>query len=315
MTPDNARRHAGPGHVESWFVRANHPSRPLALWLKITILAPVDGEPVAEAWLVAFDGENDQHHGWRETVPLDSASFEPDARAAGLRLGEGGAEGGVGPARVQLSFASQMAPLCLLPSRRLIDGPFPKSKLLTPMPWLRVSGWLELPGARWELADWEGMQGHNWGKEHAFEYAWGQCVFPGDTPAMVEAFTARVRIAGMTTPRLSALVVRHGEREYRFDRLFDPWRQEATIGPRRWTLRLRGRDGEARLRMDAADRPIACLGYKNPDGRMSYCFNSKLADTLLEIRPKDGPELHFTSPHGGALEFLRGEPEPDLAVI
>ena len=28
------------GHVESFFLKANHPSRPLAIWLKFTIFSP-----------------------------------------------------------------------------------------------------------------------------------------------------------------------------------------------------------------------------------------------------------------------------------
>ncbi len=35
------------------------------------------------------------------------------------------------------------------------------------------------------------MQGHNWGREHAFEYAWGQCLFPATELApesMLEGF-------------------------------------------------------------------------------------------------------------------------------
>ena len=314
MTPDNRARYRGPGHVESWFVRCNHPTRPLALWLKTTILAPAQGQAVAEAWLVAFDGEAGTHHAWRDTVPLSQASFETDASTGDFHLGEGGARGRVGPARVDLAFQGKMAPLCIFPTRAFIDGSFPKSKLLTPVPWLAASGTLELPGLRWEIDGWDGMQGHNWGREHAPEYAWGQCVFPGEPPAMVEGFTGRTRLGGLVSPRLSAMVVRVGEREYRFDRIFDPWRQEATITARRWTLRLRGKDGEARLRMDALDRPIACLGYRNPDGHLSHCFNSKLAEVLLELRLRDGQELRWQSPHGGALEFLRPEPEPGLPV-
>lgn len=315
MTPDNTLRHRGPGHVESWFVRLNDPSRPRAVWLKATILAPLEGAPVTEAWLVAFDGDAGRTWAWRDTVPLASATFSPTLSVAGLRLTEAGAVGGVGPASVELGWTSAMAPLCLFSTRAFIDGGFPRSKLLTPHPWLDARGTVRLPDTTWSCDGWLGMQGHNWGREHAEEYAWGQCVFPGATPAMVEAFTARVRVAGRLTPRLSALVVRRGDEELRFDTLFDPWRQEATLTEERWTLRLRGSAGEARLRMDGAGRPWACLGYRNPDGRMSYCFNSKLADTLLEVEPRHGAPFRCHAPHGGALELLRGSPSPALPVV
>ena len=47
------------GHYESWFQRANHPSRPQAFWIRYTIFSP-KGRPqdaVGELWAVYFDGE------------------------------------------------------------------------------------------------------------------------------------------------------------------------------------------------------------------------------------------------------------------
>lgn len=334
--PDNECRHDGrPGHVESWFLRLNHPSRPLALWLKATILAPLAGEAVAESWLVWFDGERGTTFAHKQTLPLAQARFAQLAGGAAevrtdaleLSLGpEGSARGELraphGTAAFDLRWTRLAGapgePLSLYPLRLLREGPFPKSKLLTPFPWLVFRGSLRLGDEAVSLDGWQGMEGHNWGKEHALEYAWGQCLFPQDgaaPAAMVEAFTGRTRVAGRSSPRISALVVRRGEETFRFDRLLDLWRQEATLTRTRWTLRLRGPEGEVRLRMEAKERPIACLGYHNPDGRLSYCFNTKLADVLLEVRPGRGPAFSCRSPHGGALEFLRGEPDPLLPVL
>ena len=49
---------------------------------------------------------------------------------------------------------------------------------------------------------------------------------------------------------------------------------------------------------------MVCLGYFNPDGRLSYCLNSKLAHVRLEVEPRHGDAFVLTSEHGGALEFL-----------
>jgi hypothetical protein len=159
------------------------------------------------------------------------------------------------------------APLAIMP-RALARGSF---RARSSRPIRGSSGLAEVFGERWDVTGWNGMQGHNWGREHAFEYAWGQCFFPADKgapEAMVEGFTGRIRIAGRTTPRLSAMVVRRGTRTYSFATIFDFWRQEAHVGPERWTLSLKSADGEARLRMDAAGQPMACLGYANPDARL-----------------------------------------------
>jgi hypothetical protein len=322
------------GHVESYFVRANHPQRPLALWLKATVLAPLEGEPVAETWLIAFDGERRRTWAHKATHPLRDAAFlangdttQISAGTFRLSLADPGLAAGSlsspdGQASFDLSWSrmpSQVGePLALYPSRLLRTGPFPQSKLLTPFPWLKVHGSLEVFGESLRVEGWDGMQGHNWGKEHAWEYAWGQCNFPGggkEPDASAEGFSGRIRIGGRPSPRFSALVVRRGDREYRFDAIFDLWRQEAHLDKERWSVRFRGRDGEARWRMDAVGRPVACLGYANPDGRVSYCYNTKLADVLLEVQPRGEAAFTCRSPHGGALEFLRSRPDAGLRIV
>jgi len=341
--PPNAPRYAGaPGHVESYFLRANDPLRPRALWLKATILAPRDAPAVGETWLIWFDGEAGRTFACKHTHALAPGQFRATPEGAAIALGSyalsigasGEARGEVRRGDERASFAFRYAPssspvavpLSIYPWRFLREGAFPKSKLLTPSPSIVLAGSVNVPalggapGTREEVSldGWTGMCGHNWGREHAFEYAWGQCLFPAEgaePETMVEGFSGRVRVGGRTSPRLSAAVVRRGAREYRFDRIFDFWRQEAHVSTTRWTLRLGGPDGELRLRMDATSQPFACLGYESPDHTLAYCFNSKLAEVLLEVRPRGESSFSRTSKHGGALELLRREPEPGVMVI
>jgi hypothetical protein len=340
LPPNRTRFNRRPGHVESYFLRANDPRRPRALWLKQTILAPLDGPAVAESWLLWFDAERGTTFAHRASHPFERARFEGDGDPAvrietdsvvmdiGALRGSarGSAIAAEGRASFDLAWSAEDAPrarpLSILPYRVLRTGPFPRSKLLTPFPSLRFEGTLEVDGETVSLDGWSGMQGHNWGKEHAFEYAWGQCNFDGveggDDPndrVMVEGFTGRVLVAKRPTPRMSALVVRRGAREFRFDQVFDYWRQSATVEKDRWELSLRSRDGEATLRMDASGKPMVCLGYANPDGALAYCFNSKLAEVSLTVRPSDGATFRCHSAHGGALEFLRREPDPRFGRV
>lgn len=327
LSSDNACRYEQrPGHVESWFIRANDPSSPRALWLKMTILAPLHGAPVAETWLIWFDGTSGQTLAHKQTVPLAEALFSQATIRVGPCRFEWGSPSRVsgelqtraGPVSYQLELQSLEAPLCLFPSRALLRTAIPRAKTVTPGPVIKLNGELRLPGETVSVANWYGSQGHNWGQEHTFEYAWGQCVFAPDANGpltMVEGYSARVKVGGGVLPRMSGLVVRRGDDEYRFDRTFDFFRQEATLTPRRWTVRLRSSAGEARLRIDASERPMVCLGYENPNGEMSYCFNSKLSQVLLEVRPTKGAEFHCRSEHSGALEFLRRTAESGLEVI
>ncbi len=321
---DNELRfHGQKGHVESYFLRANHPTRPLALWLKATILAPLHGPAVAESWFIFFDGEKNTTFANKQTTPFSAASFSGDGAAikvAGVDFvfdAVGSARGSMpspeGTARFELTWKKDESPIAqplrMLPFRFLRTGFFPKSKMETPFPSLHLSGRIELPTGTVNLENWLGAQGHNWGKEHYFEYAWGQCVFP-EHDVMVEAGTGRVRVAGKISPRLSIMVVRKGARVFRFDTIFDIWRQRAEVASDRWLVSLRSSDGEATFELDAAHRPMVCLGYDNPNNERSYCFNSKLAKATLTVRPADGASFTCHSAHGAALEFLRREADP-----
>ena len=322
------------GRVESYFLRANDPNRPRAFWLKATVLAPLKGPAVAEVWFIWFDGENNKTFAHRQTVPFDQAQFSEVG--GGLLINAGGnhfrlAANGKSTGSMlrnqvkatwdltwQSSENSIADRLSIFPWKVLRTGPFPKSKLLTPYPSLLFSGQIIVDNELIEISKWPGMQGHNWGKEHAFEYAWGQCLFPAETgkpDVMVEGFSGRIKLGKTISPRMSALVVRAGNKTYQFNTIFDYWRQQAQVDSRRWTVKLQGKDGVASLTMDAGKMPLACLGYYNPDGHLSYCLNTKLAHVWLHVQPTDGPAFSRESAHGGALEFLRHEPDPSIAEV
>ncbi len=333
---DNALRYrpGGSGHVESFFLRGNAPDRRLAFWLKATVFSPRPDSAVAELWCIVFDAENGRHWSEKRTVPFEHTTFagDPmtiDIAGADFDLGpEGFARGSLkgegGPCSWDIGWTPSPGvlgeALCLLPSEKMIDGAFPRSTPLTPWPALRLTGSIEVWGETIDLDKWTGMQGHNWGREHAFEYAWGQCHFLDenhDPFCWVEGFSAKIRLAGRPTPFISALTVRRNDSEYRFDRLVDIWRQEASVklDEYTWRVRLRSGDGEAALVMTAAPEEMVCLGYHNPDGRLSYCLNSKLARVHLRVNPVNEAAFECVSEHGGALEFLRNSPDPSFERV
>lgn len=317
MNPNDPRfpTHDG-GHVESWFLRANDPAARRALWLKATVLRR-PGEAVAEVWCARFDGAFTR--ALKHTVPLDAARFGAEIEIGGcvFRPGpDGYAAGRIDDLRWELSWQADPvlgAPLCPYPSPRMVDGGFPRSKLLTPVPVARFDGHLSGGGDTLNVESWLGMQGHNWGREHAYRYVWGQCIFPGADGAplaMAEGFSGQLKLGPVVTPVLSVLIVRRGQEEYRFNRIYDLWNQQVEIGDFRWRARFVGPAGEAVLQMEANPAEAVCLGYHNPDGSLAYCRNSKLAKTTLQVNPFNAEGFTCHAPHGGALELLDRTPDP-----
>jgi hypothetical protein len=68
------------GFYESYFLRANHPERPLAFWIRYTVFSPKDNPAatVGQLWAIYFDGEAGSHIAVKQSIAFDAsrAAFE-----------------------------------------------------------------------------------------------------------------------------------------------------------------------------------------------------------------------------------------------
>ena len=103
------------GHYESFIQRANHPSRPLAFWIRYTLFSPA-GHPEAalgELWAVFFDGENGRHVVVKQEAPIAGCTFERECfgvqitdedLAQGAHLGPGALQGQASAASHEIAW-------------------------------------------------------------------------------------------------------------------------------------------------------------------------------------------------------------------
>src|SRR5215467_2631372 len=82
------------GHYESFFLRANHPLRPLAFWIRYTIFSPRRHPEQAqgELWAIAFDGETGRHVAVKRELPFADCAF--GSSQLSVRVGEAHLEPG-----------------------------------------------------------------------------------------------------------------------------------------------------------------------------------------------------------------------------
>jgi hypothetical protein len=289
----------GRGHYESFYLKGNHPSRRLGVWLKFNLLEPV-GAPdrlEGELWGVWFDGETGQHVVAQRVLPREGV--EVRAGATMLRLGDAVLEHGrdalVERAQItggdhQIAWDVRLEPMAPpvvhFPSRRLYEGGFPRKKILTPIPRGRLDGWIEIDGNHHVLDGWEGLHGHNWGREHAPRYAYGNGVFADG--AYVDGFSARVGLGPVSSPWLSMLVVRLPDgRELPFNRPARWLSGHPLVDDERWELDLPGQGGaRLRLAMTALRSDMVVLSYRNPDGQVGLCANTKFARGHLRVEER-----------------------------
>lgn len=328
LSPPNAVRFdpsARRDHVESYFLKANEPNGDRAVWIKATIYASASepDRPVAEGWAIAFDrrGGTNKHVAVKHVLPFSQASFsdkhldvhwtlpasQPDEPSEHLSLQPGRTSGRIvrrGDAIAwNLDLAGEARAFVPYPLESMYRGAFPKSKTLTPYPDLRMSGEVVVNGERWDIANWCGMQGHNWGRGHADLYAWCHVnTWDSDAEFIVEAMSGRVRVGPIMTPVLTVVCARFRGVDYLWNGPIEMARAHGDIGLRRYSFTAEAKRAriEGLFEVDAGD--MVGLHYPNPDGPMTYCLNSKLARAHVRLEVRGRPPVALRS-RAAALEI------------
>ena len=280
------------GHYESYFQRANHPSRPLAFWIRYTIFSP-RGRPeqaVGELWAIVFNGETGRHVVVKQQMSMaqcrfDSARFYVEIGDARLEPGhlQGSAASGEHAVAWNLAFAGDAAPLFLLPVGMYSAG-FPKAKSLVGLPMAGYNGSIAVDGDSIAIENWMGSQNHNWGSQHTDDYAWGQVAgFDTHPDSFLEVASARLRLGPVWTQRITPLVLRHEGREIALNSLGQTLRARASVQDFVWHFRSETPGIRVEGTLSARREDFVGLRYDNPPGGSKHCLNSKLAACTLTV--------------------------------
>jgi len=311
------------GHYESFFQRANHPSRPLAFWIRYTLLVPA-GDPdgaVGEVWATFFDGERAEVIAVKERRRL--ADCELVSGRLGLRIGgasleEGSLRGTVnhGAHRIgwALDYDAPDPPLLLLPAR-YYEGGFPRAKSLVAAPRARFAGALEVDGRSIDVSGWVGSHNHNWGERHTERYAWGQVAeFDGGEDAFLECASARVRLGPVLSPFMTVVVLRLDGEEHRLNGLWTAALARTRVAALDWRYRTAAHGVRVTARIHAPPSAFVALAYDDPPGGRKLCLNSKLARCELRVERPGRPVCELQSAHGCAFELLGFPAHPDIPL-
>jgi len=305
------------GHYESFFQRANHPTRPIAFWIRYTIFSPNNHpeDAIGELWAIFFDGETGNHVAVKKEVPFHQCTFKPDAfsvKVGDASLEQGRLKGNAGShghnISWEFSYGGDEAPLFLLPLK-LYTAKFPKAKSLVALPMAVYNGSLSVNGKRIEIEDWVGSQNHNWGSRHTDLYAWGQVAgFDSHPDSFLEVASAKLRIGPFWTPWMSPIILRHQGKEIKMNSLLQTVRAKSSFNYFNW--RFISEIEEIRLEgeISAPKEAFIGLNYRNPPGGSKHCLNSKIASCQLRIQHKQSgqwgpPDVLFTK-HRAAFEIL-----------
>jgi hypothetical protein len=308
-------------HVESYFFKLNAPpskktTKAEALWIKATIYAPqiAPERAVAETWAIAFDPQS-RHVATKDTVDLTEAVFpwhSPHLRVADLIIDQtriSGAVEGHGHCielDLNLSFGDhgvQNRPMVPFFHPAMYTLPFPRTKLVTPRPTFRINGSYRVDGKRISVEGWPAMQGHNWGTAHAPSYAWCHCNHWHETQDLVfEGLTAHLSLGRWLSPPLTLICVRYKGKNHYFNTPLALVGNRGSIGRLRWRFQATGPQGEITGALESPPTDFVGLYYRNPDGSVIHCLNSKIARAEVELKLRGLSPVRATS-NTAALEI------------
>ncbi len=299
------------------------------------------GRTVAEAWAIAFDHAPEdapspsyrdpnvpalprdsraaRHVAVKQTIPIEQAMLATTRpfrlEVAGVKYDGHRLSGEVehGHARIRFDVtldAQDRAPFVPFPHPAMYRGPFPKSKLVSPVFDARANGEVIVEGPQqtrsWEVRDWPAMQGHNWGAGHADLYAWSHCNVwnePEGKDLVFEGFSGRVKVARVTTPLITMIAIRHRGVRYEAHAAGELLRARGRIERHRvWTFS--GKQAAATIEgsFELDEEDTVGLYYPNPTGEMTYCLNSKIARGTLKFAPHGRAPMVLTT-DSAALEI------------
>ena len=285
------------GFYESHFIKVNLLAERAAFWWKFTVLQPLPGGGPArfEVWAIFFDvADPSRSCAARETFGAVDVSVARDRLRCvyGRSVLEHGHTSGELGGRFtwNVRWTPGETSYRHFPSEGMYTGPFPKTKALSPALSSPFEGTATVDGRTFTLRGDPGMQGHNWGKNHAEQWVWTHCNAFGDDPRLVfEAVSSRIKLGPVTSPFLTILHVEDGKDEpLTVNGYTQLVRTTSDLDGLRW--RFRGHDGPRGVEgvfSAPADRFVG-VTYEDPNGRKTSCLNSKIADADLRILHRDG---------------------------
>lgn len=282
------------GFYESHFIKVNLPDQQVAFWWKFTILQALKGDPVFEVWAIFFDIQNPQNNcAAKESFgPLQSTV---DHDRLFCQYGENTLEhhksqGNIGSdARFEWDIEWDVGelPFRHFPKDWMYEKAFPKAKAVTPTLDAEFRGSTTVNGRTFDLTGARGMQGHNWGKSHADRWVWVHCNHFDESDAVFESVSSVIKVGPLRSPTFTIL---HAQDSTTPTFTMNGWTEMPRIESKleRLSWHFRGEQGNRALEgyFSAPPERFVGINYSDPNGTVTHCLNSKVADGEIRFLKK-----------------------------
>ncbi len=295
------------GLYESFYFRGTSQDGRHAFWLKHNLLRRNGDKTITvENAFIIFDrvsGESEVIYDKEDMTPAAFATFSRSGHweqaSANFASGSffsisrealrGKLHTSRGTAQWELALERSDEVLYHFPNERLYHLPWPKKKIITRDCFLTFRGRIACAGITVE-GEFLGMNGHNWGTEHAYEYAYADCNrFAEDPGAYFDGFSVKIALARglVKSPFLSMCSLKTQGRWHHFNALSASWKQRVeALDDYRWIATFTNPSHRLEVSIDGHNpriEPWVALHYDHPGGARSVVKNTKFATARLQL--------------------------------
>jgi hypothetical protein len=305
------------GHYESFYLKARHPSEPLAAWIRYTVHKRPHADPKGSLWFTLFDASAEGPRASKVTLPSLGTGADHYIHIGESRFGPGDVSGRAtsdsADAAWELRFETPELPLRHLPRDWMYRAPIPRTKLLSPYPAARFEGYVNLDGRPLDVDGWPGMVGHNWGAQHAERWIWlhGDGL---DGTSWLDAAIGRIKVGPVTMPWIAnGTLCLEGQRH----RLGGPERARTTEvreSPARCEFVLPGKGITVQGEVGSARENFVGWVYADPHGPEHHVVNCSISDMTLAVSRPGMPALTLQLRGGAAYELGMREHDHGIAI-
>lgn len=323
MSTLNALRWDGsPGHYEVYYLTTTDPEMGVGLWIRQTLLAPLDGPATCSVWFVATFADAPAI-ARKVTLPADRLVAEANPfrlRTGDAELTDDGMHGAFEDVAWDLHWSPGRGYQHVSPI--LQRAKIAKTVLVLPQGDVAVSGTVTLPGGRELTLDGvHGGQAHLWGSKHSARWTWAHCgdfadadgrPQPGTFVDGVSVFVPRLgREVGPSSP----VVGRFLDEDFLATSPLAVLRAPSRFALTSWSVRATAGKRRIDVEVDAPRASLVGVTYTDPDGEQAYCYNSEVASMRVSVfdRTKGaagGWGLRETLFSDGRAHFEYGQREP-----
>ena len=295
---------------EVYYLKVNDPTAGIGLWLRYTLTSKTCSAPEAAIWAIFFNANDPgKNVALKETVGIKDVVYRRgrfDINIGGAVLKNDSASGSIKQGGNYIKWE-----LNWQPSEKgfryypwlLYHLPWPSSKVVAPHLSTKADGWIEINGVKFVLNSAPFHQGHIWGKELSREWAWADCsAFAEDGSAVISL---------IANPRLGFGYVKTSQLKKRF-RIRGKYSLTGwEFKGQSFTLKIMGR-------IIAKPNDIIGITYQDPSGSERYCYNTKVADAVVDIYKKQKGKWvcmqRLTCAKAMAFEVVKSTPRADFRL-